>query len=84
MTMTDVGLGDLDSVVREEFLYAVEVARAQHDPSADWEGFRETLWSYLSRVFGVDLAADGRGAGGADEPPTPTAASVRGSAAGAR
>lgn len=40
---------------REEFLYAVEIARAQHDPATDWDGFRDTLWEYLARVFGVDL-----------------------------
>ena len=47
-------LGDLPASCREEFLYAVELARAQHDPATDWEGFRDTLWSYLTRVFGVE------------------------------
>lgn len=56
----DGGSGDY----REEFLYAVEVARARHDPATDWEGFRDTLWEYLARVFGVDVA-DPDTAGGA-------------------
>ena len=45
--------GDPDAY-REEFLYAVEVARSQHDPATDWDGFRDTLWAYLTRVFGVE------------------------------
>ena len=45
--------GDPDAY-RQEFLYAVEVARAQHDPATDWDGFRDTLWVYLMRVFGVE------------------------------
>ena len=53
----DVGFDDLTSGCREEFLYAVEFARAQHDPATDWEGFRDTLWVYLVRVFGVDDSA---------------------------
>ena len=54
MANLDVGSGDLTAELREEFLYAVEFARAQHDPAADWEAFRDTLWAYLVRVFGVD------------------------------
>lgn len=42
---------------REEYLYAVEVARAQHDPATDWEGFRDVLWHHLMRVFGVEDSA---------------------------
>ena len=47
--------GDAD---REEFLYAVEMARALHDPATEWNAFRETLWSFLIRVFGLE---DGEG-----------------------
>lgn len=39
---------------RDEFLYAVEMARALHDPAADWEAFRDTLWSFLTRVLGLE------------------------------
>jgi hypothetical protein len=39
---------------REEFLHAVEVARALHNPAEDWVGFRDTLWTNLTRVFGID------------------------------
>ena len=49
----DVGSDEL-TACREEYLYAVELARAQHDPATDWEAFRDTLWVYLTRVFGLD------------------------------
>lgn len=39
---------------REEFLYALEMARALNDPAADWDAFRDTLWSFLVRVFGLE------------------------------
>ena len=39
---------------REEYLYAVEMARAVHDPASDWDAFRDTLWSFLTRVFGLE------------------------------
>lgn len=42
---------------RTEYLYAVEVARAQCDPATDWEGFRDVLWQHLMRVFGVEDTA---------------------------
>lgn len=43
---------------REEFLFAVESARALHDPASEWVAFRDTLWAHLSRVFGVDVPDD--------------------------
>ncbi len=46
---------DLPGIYREGYLHAVELARAQHDPSEDWEGFRETLWHSLIRVFGIEI-----------------------------
>jgi hypothetical protein len=39
---------------REEFVFAAETARALHDPVTDWAAFRDTLWTHLARVFGVD------------------------------
>ena len=51
---TDPLFGDDPDSYRGEFLYAVEMARAQHDPATDWDGFTDTLWDYLLRVFGVD------------------------------
>ena len=39
---------------REEYLYAVEMARALHDPAADWDGFRDTLWRFLIPVLGLE------------------------------
>jgi hypothetical protein len=53
----DIGGGVFDNDpdgYREEFLYAVEVARALHDPAEDWEGFCEALWAHLTRVFGIE------------------------------
>jgi hypothetical protein len=47
-------LEDLPGIYREEYLYAVEVARAQHDPCLEWVKFSDTLWNYLIRVFGLD------------------------------
>jgi hypothetical protein len=44
---------DLPDIYREEYLYAVEMARAVHDPGAEWNEFTEVLWSYLSRAFGL-------------------------------
>ena len=38
----------------EEFLYAIEMARALHDPADEWDGFRDTLWQFLIRVFGLE------------------------------
>ena len=45
---------DFPTQEREEFLYAIEMARALHDPGTDWDGFRDTLWSFLIRVFGLE------------------------------
>lgn len=54
MAGEDVGLEGFGGFGREEFLYAVELARAQHDPETEWESFRDTLWTYLIRVFGLE------------------------------
>lgn len=43
---------------REEFVYAVETARALHDPATEWIAFRDTLWAHLAPVFGVDDRGD--------------------------
>lgn len=50
-----IGLEDLPAIYREGYLYAIEIARAQHDPATDWEDFREYLWASLIRVFGLDV-----------------------------
>ncbi len=50
-----IGIEDLPGIYREGYLHAIEIARAQHDPSQDWEEFRETLWHSLVRVFGVEI-----------------------------
>jgi hypothetical protein len=54
---------------REEFLYAVEVARALHDPAEDWEAFRDVLWANLTRVFGIEDPASLPGVAGSDLEP---------------
>ncbi|MDX1621161.1 MAG: hypothetical protein R3320_09235 [Nitriliruptorales bacterium] len=45
-------------MVRQEYVYAIEMARGLHDPADDWEGFRDTLWHYLLRVFGMPFEHD--------------------------
>ncbi len=50
-----IGTQDLPGIYREGYLYAIEMARAHHDPASDWEGFRETLWHSLVRVFGLEV-----------------------------
>lgn len=45
---------DLPGIYREEFLYAAEVARAKYDPCLQWVEFRDTLWNYLIRAFGLE------------------------------
>ena len=45
----------LADIYREGYLYAIEIARAEHDPGTDWDRFREHLWQSLKRVFGVDV-----------------------------
>lgn len=53
-----IGLEDLPAIYREGYLYSIEMARAQHDPATDWEGFREYLWDALIRVFGLDAGLE--------------------------
>ncbi len=53
-----IGLEDLPTIYREGYLYSIEIARARHDPTTDWEGFREYLWDALIRVFGLDAGVE--------------------------
>ncbi len=53
-----IGLEDLPAIYREGYLYSIEMARAQHDPATDWDGFREYLWDALIRVFGFDAGIE--------------------------
>ncbi len=53
-----IGLEDLPAIYREGYLYSIEIARAQHDPTTDWEGFREYLWDALIRVFALDAGVE--------------------------
>lgn len=46
---------DLPEIYREGYLHAIESARAEHNPSTDWEGFREYLWASLIPVFGLEM-----------------------------
>jgi hypothetical protein len=62
-----------------EFVYAVEVARVLHDPGCEWEEFRDTLWEFLSRVFGLEAAGSWpAGLPGAGEVPAGDARAVAG------
>ncbi len=53
-----IGLEDLPAIYREGYLYSIEMARAQHNPTTDWEGFREYLWDALICVFGLDAGVE--------------------------
>ena len=72
-----MGVSDLRVVYRGEYLRAVEVARARHDPAVDWEGFVEQLWSALVPSFGLDVTVVDEGEHrrrlGLDEPAAPEA-----------
>lgn len=54
---------ELDAVYREEYLHAVEAARALHDPHADWDGFVEELWERVVPAFGLDVEVVAPGSG---------------------
>lgn len=45
----------LPDVYREEYLHAVEIAKAIHDPGSDWDNFVEALWLALVPAFGLDV-----------------------------
>ncbi|MGH3441352.1 MAG: hypothetical protein ACRDUY_04795 [Nitriliruptorales bacterium] len=51
---TGIGVDDLPEIYREGYLHAIEAAREEHDPSTEWDAFREYLWAALVRVFGVE------------------------------
>ncbi|MBW3578871.1 MAG: hypothetical protein KY462_14250 [Actinobacteria bacterium] len=54
-----VGVEDLPEIYREEYLHAVELTRAEHDPATEWDQFVEELWKALVPAFGLDVAACG-------------------------
>lgn len=43
---------DLRRVRRDLFRGALEVARADHDPSSEWESFAEVAWREAALAFG--------------------------------
>lgn len=61
-----ISIDDLPDIYREEYLYAVEMARGLHDPFLEWEEFTETLWRYLVRAFGLDVVTSASVGTGAD------------------
>lgn len=64
-TVTARGLGtaDLPEIYREEYLHAIELTKAQHDPATDWEGFVDSLWKALVPAFGLDVSSTQTGRG---------------------
>lgn len=44
--------GDLPVIRRELLMDALEVARREHDPSAEWEAFRAVVWREAGLAFG--------------------------------
>lgn len=55
MGLEGFDLKELSDVYREEFLHAVEFARARCDPAVDWDEFVEELWRLLVPAFGLDV-----------------------------
>lgn len=55
MNLQGFDLRELPAIYREEFLHAVEFARARYDPALDWDGFVEELWRLLVPAFGLDV-----------------------------
>lgn len=51
-----LGLEDLHHIYREEYLHAIELIRAQHDPGIEWNAFVEALFPALIGIFGLDVA----------------------------
>lgn len=49
-----INVADIREAQRAEYLHAIEMARAIHDPCEDWEGFVEKLWSALISALGLD------------------------------
>jgi hypothetical protein len=47
-----VGASDLVRVRRALFMDALHVARADHEPAAEWEAFAEVAWREASLAFG--------------------------------
>jgi hypothetical protein len=59
-----LGAGDLPEIYRAEYLHAIELVRAEHDPTTDWDRFVDALWSALVPAFGLDVVpADSRDSG---------------------
>jgi hypothetical protein len=66
MVTRGLGVEDLPEVYREEYMHAVEIAKAIHDPGSDWDNFVEALWLALVPAFGLDVkVVHRRGASGA-------------------
>jgi hypothetical protein len=63
-----LSLDELPGIYREEYLYGVEVARAQHDPCVEWEAFTDVLWNCLAGAFGLDAVATSEDASHAHHP----------------
>ena len=52
-----LGVEDLPEIYRQEYLHAVEMAKAHHDPADEWDAFVELLWQALVPAFGLDVEA---------------------------
>lgn len=56
-TQAAVDVDDIPRLLYEEFVQALYVIRAQHDPVDDWEGFVEALWPQMVALFDAFEAA---------------------------
>lgn len=52
-----LGIDDLPDIYRAEYLYAVELAKEQHDPCTKWDDFVEALWTALVPALGLDVTS---------------------------
>lgn len=56
MSARGIGTEDLPEIYREEYLHAIELTKAEHDPATDWNQFVEELWRALVPAFGLDVS----------------------------
>ena len=45
---------DLPEIYRAGYLHAIKSARAEHDPTTEWDAFTDYLWAALVQVFGLE------------------------------
>lgn len=65
---TGVQLEDLPELLYDDFVQALYVIRAEHDPAEDWPGFVRALWPQMVALFDAyEVAGEQRIPPGVDE-----------------